>query len=66
MHKGRNFSGGGGWFKGSLAGYVLLKPFDSDPINLYHAELHILSEPNMEVSQPLRHPPPSLSACVNL
>ena len=33
MHKGRNLSGGGGGgFKGSLVGAVLLKPFDSDPL----------------------------------
>ena len=38
MHEGRNFSWGvggggrGGWFKESLVGSVLLKPFDSDPV----------------------------------
>ena len=33
MHKGRNFSrGGGGGVKGSLVGSVVLKPFNSDPV----------------------------------
>ena len=35
MYKGGNFSGwggGGGRFKGSLVGVVLLKSFDSDPV----------------------------------
>ena len=30
----------------------------ADPINLYHAERHILSKPNMEISQPPPTPQP--------
>ena len=36
MHKGRNFSWGGGGqgmgIKGSLVGSLVLKPFNSDPV----------------------------------
>ena len=45
-----SYSGGGGW---NIFFFKI-----EEPINLYHAERHILSEPNMEVCPPPPPPPP--------
>ena len=48
-----SYSGGGGW---NIFFFKI-----EEPINLYHAERHILSEPNMEVCPPPPRPP---SECI--